>query len=131
MYVAAGMIGGDGLGRVAVTEGLGGSDLPRGKDRFGGIRFVVREHPGALIGRGHRGAKARGFRGLAVRVDEHVLEVGKLAADFIDSHAVRPRRGEPQTGARFDGLLLLGVAGENDLGAALLSDAKEIVEFAG
>ena len=64
-----------------------------------------------------------------MRVDEHVLEVGKLAADFIDSHAVRPVAGEPQTGACFDGLLLLGVAGENDLGAALLSDAKEIVEF--
>ena len=129
MYMAARMVSGYRFARFAIPEGLGGGDLPGLKVGFIGHCLVFGHEAPAHRGRCHRGGEARGLGRLAVRVDEYVLEVGKLAADLVDLDAVGAVAGEAKAGSGFDGLLLLGVAREDELGAVCLAEAQHVVDF--
>ena len=129
MHMAARMVSGYRFARFAVPEGLRGGDLPGLKRGFIGHCLVVSHEAPAHRGWCHRGGEARGLGRLAVRVDEYVLEVGKLAADLVDLDAVGAVSREAKAGSGFDGLLLLGVAREDEFGAVCLAEAQHIVNF--
>ena len=121
------VVGRDAGGGLAVAEVLGGGDLP-GAD--GGLDVVrksvelVEYRLFFLVGRVHP-AVPGGHGILAVDGQEDVLGVGLLAADRVDAGGAGDLADEAKTRSRAHGLLLLGIAGEDDLGAGAVRDLQD------
>ena len=128
MDAAASVIRGDRGGRLAVAEILRRPDLPGLDVALAVVRELV-EVPGdrgELFGRCGGGGLAGAGPGHVVEGDQHVLEIVLLAADRVDAGAAGDIEDEAEAGTGLDGLLLLGVAGEDDLGAGIFGDAEHL-----
>ena len=127
MEAAALVVGFDCGGCLGVAEVLGCLDLP-GLD--GGFALFGECIPGfcnfVLPGLGgQRGLESGGVPVDLADGDDLVLDVGLLPSDRVDPDAAGDFGNQAEAGPGFYRLLLLGVAGEDDLGAALVGEMED------
>ena len=101
--------------RIAVAQSLGGSDLPRRKYEFSLHVLVVGKNAGAPLFCHRTRQEPRRLGCLALDMGQDILQVRLLAPYAVHPHAANGVTGQPQPRPRFHRLLLLGVAGEDDL----------------
>ena len=115
----------NGRRRIAVAQRLGRSDLPRRKYKFSLHVLVVGKNAGAPLLCHRIRQQPRRLGCLALDMGQDILQVRLLAPYAVHPDTANRIADQPQPRSRLNGLLLLGVAREDDLRSMALGEPGE------
>ena len=107
------------------------SDLPRRKYKFSLHVLVIGKNAGAPLLCHRIRQEPRRLGCLALDMGQDILQVRLLAPYAVHPHAANRVADQPQPRSRFNGLLLLCVAREDDLRSVAFGELENMMRLAG
>ena len=124
-------MGRDGRCGISIAQRLRRGNLPRRKYKFSLHGLVVRKNAGAPLLCHRIRQQPRRLGCLTLDMGQDILQVRLLAPYAVHPDTANGVTDQPQPRSRLNGLLLLGVAREDDLRSMAFGEPENVMRLAG